>query len=119
MDHTIRAPKNDRRKRLSSRPSSTADDFSQSVTSPQVPKPSSTYAHYRWAVLDKARIYVCIKPPPEDILARINAVVQRKIAEGRKKDVATIAQQLSNELVRVLDSARKEDDSVELIHRAL
>lgn len=80
---------------------------------------SSAYARYRWVVLDKARIYVCIKPPPEDILTRINAVVQRETAEGRNKDVATIAKQLSNEFVRLLDSARRKDDSVELIHRAL
>ena len=44
---------------------------------------SSTYAHYRWDVLDMARIDVCAKPPPEDILTRINAVVQRKTAKGK------------------------------------
>lgn len=60
-----------------------------------------------------------MKPLPEDILTRINAVIQRKTAEGRKKDVIIIAQKLSDEFVRVLDSARREDDSVELLHHAL
>lgn len=120
MSPTLKSPKNDGRKRLlSSRQSAITDDCKQSITSPLSPKPSITYAQYRWVVLDRARIYVCAKPPPDDIQTRINAVVCRKTVEGREKDLLRIAQQLSDGFVEVVSSARREDDSVELIHRAL
>ena len=118
MDHTIRMPEKGGRKRLSSRQSSTTE-FSQGATSTQFQESSSTYAHYRWVVLDKARIYVCTKPPPEDIQTCINTIVQKETAKGRKEELAAIGKHLCHEFVAVLNAARRQDDSVELIHRAL
>lgn len=76
-------------------------------------------AHYRWVVLDKARIYVCTSAPPEDIQTRSKTVVQKETAKGRKEELAAIGKQLCHEFIAVMNVARREDDSIEPIHRAL
>ena len=102
----------------SSRQSSTAD-LDQDTMSAQSQRSTGTYAHYRWFTLDKARVYVCSSPPPKDVQVRIDTVVERETSDERKLEVAAIAEQLCADFVPVLNGARREDDSVEPIHRAL
>lgn len=118
MNPIVTMPEKGGRKRPSSQQSSAAD-LDQDAMSAQSQRSSGTYAHYRWVTLDKARIYICSKPPPKNIQACINAVIQRETSAERKCELAAIAKHLSDEFVAVLNGARREDDSVEPIHNAL
>ncbi|MCJ1395354.1 hypothetical protein MMC18_008238 [Xylographa bjoerkii] len=116
MDHTTTTLEKSGRKRIVSRQSSTAD-LSQVTTSAETVV--STHARYRRVDLHKAGISVRSEPLPKDVESRINVVIQRETAAERKEEVIAIAKHLCNEFVAVLNAARREDDSVEPLHRAL
>ncbi|KAL8835441.1 MAG: hypothetical protein Q9170_003318 [Blastenia crenularia] len=109
------------RKKRSSKASSSTGLNQGSATSALSSHGTSTFACYRWKILDKARIYVCSnsRPPPKGIQDRIDAVLERQISGERRSIVAAVCQKLCKEFCPVLDGARREDDSVEPIYLAL
>ena len=104
------------RKRPLSRQSSVVD-MSQERKSVQS-QTSNTAARYRLA-LTKVSIFVRHGPLPKEIRPRIDAIVQRTVSEERKRELHGIANNLCYNFIRVLETAGREDDSVEPIHAAL
>ena len=105
------------RKRPLSRQSSAAD-MSQETKSVQS-QTSYTAARYRLFALNKVKIFIRPGPLPKEIRPRIDAIVQRTVSDGRKRELCDIANSLCNEFIRVLEGASREDDCVEPIHTAL
>lgn len=96
---------------------------SQSSTNPvtdsaKSQKSSSTAAHYRWAILGRARIYIRSRPPPEEIQKQIDAILEKASPE-RKESLTNIGKVLHDDFAVVLDTAAGEDDCIELLYRAL
>ena len=94
---------------------SSTNPVTDSVTSQ---KSSSTAAHYRWAILKGARIYIRSRPPPEEIQKAIDAIVEKASPE-RKQFLTNIGKDLYDDFAVVLDRAAGEDDCVEILYRAL
>ena len=80
---------------------------------------SYTAARYRFIILRRARIFIRHGPPPEEIQSRINAIIQRKISEERKRQLSRFAENLCEDFIEVFNGASREDDCVEPIYRAL
>ena len=81
-------------------------------------KSSSTAAHYRWAILERARIYISFQSPPEDIQKQIDAILEKSSPE-REKSLANIGKLLHNRFAKVLRTAAREDDCIEILYHAL
>ncbi|ERF69136.1 hypothetical protein EPUS_01092 [Endocarpon pusillum Z07020] len=80
---------------------------------------ASTAAHYRFGTLEYARIFIRPGPPPKKIQSLVDAVIQRKINEDRKRELERIAQSLHRDIIDCLCGAGREDDYIEPIQRAL
>ncbi|KAL8768857.1 MAG: hypothetical protein Q9209_005038 [Squamulea sp. 1 TL-2023] len=104
-------------KRTLSRRTSTVD-ISQDTASVSSQK-SSSYATYRWIILDSVRIYAENEPVPKNIQTRVDAIIQPSLSEIKEKELSTISNTFCNDFAGVLKGASREDDSVEPIHAAL
>ncbi|KAL8769854.1 MAG: hypothetical protein Q9209_004292 [Squamulea sp. 1 TL-2023] len=82
-------------------------------------KSSGTSAHYRHAILRKARIQIHHKPTPEKIRTQIDAVLQCEVSSERKEKLSSITKQLNDDFDRVVDQAVGEDDCIEPFYNAL
>ena len=80
---------------------------------------ASTAAHYRFGTLEYARIFILPGPPPKEIQSLVDAAIQRKINEDRKREIERIAQSLHRDFIDCLCGAGREDDYIEPIQRAL
>ena len=117
MDRVVTGSGRGGKKRSISLRASTAD-MDQDTTSISTQK-SSTLADYRWKNLDYARIFVENAPLPQNILTRVNTIIQPKIDDTRKNELSLISEAFCDEFVDVMLGAFREDDSVEPIHTAL
>ncbi|KAL9039410.1 MAG: hypothetical protein Q9180_002545 [Flavoplaca navasiana] len=104
-------------KRSLSRRTSTAD-MSQDTASVSSQK-SSTFANYRWIILDSARVYAENGPIPKNIQTRVDTIIQPTLSESKEKELSTISKTFCNNFVDVMKGASREDDSVEPIYVAL
>ncbi|MCJ1429792.1 hypothetical protein MMC29_007707 [Sticta canariensis] len=96
---------------------------SQSSTNPvadsvKSQKSTSTAAYYRWSILQRARIYIRGRPPPQEIQRQIDAIVEKASPE-RKQSLTNIGKDLYDAFAEVLDKAAGEDDCIEILYRAL
>lgn len=64
-------------------------------------------------------VYIQSRPPPDEIQTEIDAVFQSKLSPERKGEISHLAQELCESFAEVLSGAAGEDDSIELIHKAL
>jgi hypothetical protein len=118
MDSEVGTSERGGRKRPSSRPPSSTDT-NQETASVRSQTSSYTAARYRFSILSYARIFIRPGPPPEEIQSRINAIIQRKISEERKRQLSRFAENLCKDFIDIFNGASREDDCVEPIHRAL
>lgn len=93
-------------------------DMDQDTASISTQK-SSTLAEYRWKNLDYARIFVENAPLPQNILTRVNTIIQPEITDARKNELSLISEAFCDDFIDVMLGALREDDSVEPIHHAL
>ena len=75
---------------------------------------SSSHANYRWINLDSARIYAENGPVPNNIQARVDAIIQPTLIAPQEKELSAISNLLCNDFIDVMTGANREDDSVEL-----
>ncbi|KAH0538859.1 hypothetical protein FGG08_004576 [Glutinoglossum americanum] len=80
---------------------------------------SHTAAHYRFFILQKARISIQRESLPEEIRSRVNAIIQHDISEERKRELSRIAENLCNAFIDIFEGQHREDDCVEPIYHAL
>lgn len=80
---------------------------------------ASTAAHYRFGTLEYARIFILPGPAPKKIQSLVDAVIQRKINEDRKRELERIAQSLHWDFIKCLCGAGRKDDYIVPIQRAL
>ena len=81
-------------------------------------KSSSTAAHYRQAILRRAKIYIRSRPPPEEIQKQIDAILEKDSLE-KKQFLTNITNVMCDDFAVVLEVAAGEDDCVEILYRAL
>lgn len=81
-------------------------------------KSSYTASHYRWAILERARIRITSRPPPEEIQKQIDAILE-KASPQREQPLNNIGKALCDDFAVVLDTAAGEDDCIELLWSAL
>lgn len=92
----------------------------ESLSLSQVTQKSSfTAAHYRKSILEGVNVYFQFRLPPEDIHARITAIVQLDISPAREEELLIIGRKFHDDFVIVLNEAAREDDCVELFYQAL
>ena len=117
MDTRSATPDRGGRKRSSSRTSSTVDTDQETVSVRS--QASYTAARYRFNILRQAKIFVRPGAPPAEVQPRINAVIHREVSAERKRELSSIAENLCNDFLNILDGPSREDDCIEPIHRAL
>ena len=117
MDPAVTIP--DRgRKRAPSRQASSSDLYQDTASLP-TQKPSVSNSFYRYNILARARIYVHPEPPPKDIQAQIDIIFKRAIPEQRRREISGKAETISQQFIANLRAARREDDLVEIVYKAL
>ncbi|MCJ1258921.1 hypothetical protein MMC24_006755 [Lignoscripta atroalba] len=117
MDPGVTVP--DRvRKRAPSRQASFSD-LNQDTASLRSQKSSVSNSFYRYHILDQARIYVRPEPPPLDIQAQMDVILEREVPEGRRREISGVAKKTSQKFINNLRGAHREDDLVELVYEAL
>lgn len=107
----------DRKRSLSRQSSSTG--LNQETESALSQKSSSTAANYRFGALGNVRIVVQKIPLPDNIRARVKAIYQREIPKAVESQLLDITDALRQRLLKAMNGASKEDDSVEPILDAL
>ncbi|KAL8959324.1 MAG: hypothetical protein Q9193_003798, partial [Seirophora villosa] len=106
------------RKRASSRQTSNSDLLSAtSTTRSKEPTPSHNF--YRYHILRRARVQIHSGPPPRILQPQLNAVFHREVTKERRSQITDTAEETSREFARLLEGAHREDDLVELVHKAL
>lgn len=80
---------------------------------------SGTIAFYRHEILQRAGIFVRNEPPPKQIQSQMNTILRRRISEQRKRELADIADDISQKFIHNPRGANREDDLVELVCEAL
>ncbi|KAL9045375.1 MAG: hypothetical protein Q9206_007306 [Seirophora lacunosa] len=104
------------RKRASSRQTSNSDLLSAtSTTRSKEPTPSHNF--YRYHILRRARIQIHSEPPPR--ILQLNAIFHREVTKETRSKITDTAEETSREFARLLEGAHREDDLVELVHKAL
>ncbi|KAL8918721.1 MAG: hypothetical protein Q9208_007192 [Pyrenodesmia sp. 3 TL-2023] len=111
MDNTV-TPSDRGRKRASSRQTSTSE-----LASTRSKEPSHTF--YRYSILEQANVYILPEPPPESLQAQIDIIFERKVADGRRREISDMAKEKSRKFSRLLRGAHREDDLVELVHETV
>lgn len=106
------------KKRSLSRRSSTTE-MSRDTTSVFSQKSSLSHSDYRLISLNRARIVVRHRGLPDHVQSRIDSIIQPETSEERKIVLFSIIESLCHAFPNVLEGANREDDSVELIYRAL
>ena len=94
-------------------------DMNQDTASQSSLKSSYSQSDYRMINLDRARIVIQHRGLPQHIQSRIDGIIQPETSEERKSLLFSIADSLCDAFPVVLEVASREDDSVELIYRAL
>lgn len=105
-----------------SRSRSSITDFSEdniTVVSASTHKSSLSLSNYRLINLDRQRMVFEHGQMSEQVQTRLDSIFQSHICEDDKREVTTIAQSLCDDFADVLGAACREDDTVELIYRAL
>lgn len=105
-----------------SRSRSSRTDFSEdnnTIVSASTHKSSLSLSNYRLINLDRRRIVFEHGPLPEEVQARLDSVLQSRISEDDRREITIIAKSLCEDFPDVLRAACREDDSMELIYRAL
>jgi hypothetical protein len=118
MDFEVGTLKRGGRKRPSSQPLSFVDmNQEMALICSQI----SLYiiACYRFNILKCTRIFICPRPPLEEIQSRINVVIYCKIFKERKRQLSRFAKNLYKDFIDIFNRVSKEDDCVELIYHAL
>ncbi|KAL9010511.1 MAG: hypothetical protein Q9173_004564, partial [Seirophora scorigena] len=106
------------RKRASSRQTSNSDLLSAtSTTRSKEPTPSHNF--YRYHILRRARVQIHSEPPPRVLQPQLDAIFHREVTKERRSKITDAAEETSREFARLLEGAHREDDLVELVHKAL
>ena len=113
MDHTI-TPSDRGRKRASSRQTSSSD-----LASTRSKEPTFSHSFYRYSILDRANVYVLPESPPEALQAQLDIIFKREVTEERRREISAMAKDKSRDFSQLLRGSHREDDLVELVHRAL
>ena len=82
-------------------------------------KSSLSLSNYRLINLDRQRIVFEHGHVPKQVQTRLDFIFQSRFSEDDKREVTSIAKSLCDDFSDVLRAACREDDSVELIYRAL
>ena len=93
--------------------------MNQDTASQSSLKSSYSQSDYRMINLDRARIVIRHKGLPEHIQSRVDSIIQPETSEEMKSILFSIADSLCDAFPVVLEVASREDDSVEIIYRAL
>lgn len=105
-----------------SRSRSSLTDLSEdntTVVSASTHKSSLSLSNYRLINLDRQRMVFEHGHMPKQVQTRLDSIFQSRISEDDKWEVTSIAQSICGDFADVLGAACREDDSVELIYRAL
>lgn len=119
MDNAVNSSRAESIKRSSSqrslsRHSNTASDRTQGTKGS-----ASTNAHYRFKILHPALINVHADPPPKDIQDAIDAIIEAKPPEGRRKQLEPIFQVFQARCAEKTRASVGENDFVKIFHDAL
>ncbi|KAL8726714.1 MAG: hypothetical protein Q9166_006541 [cf. Caloplaca sp. 2 TL-2023] len=107
-------------KRSRSRTSTTEiSDDNTTTVSTSTHKSSISLSNYRLITLDRQRIVFEHGHIYEHVQTRLDSIFQSPVSEDDEREVTSIAKSLCDDFADVLKAACREDDSVELIYRAL
>ena len=114
-----------KKRSLSRRSSVTGDSGDNTTTvsaasvSASVPKSSLSLSNYRLINLDLQRIVFEHDGVPKHVQTRLDSIFQSETSEEDEQKIDSIARAMCKDFAQVLKAACREDDSVELICRAL
>ncbi len=103
-------------KRALSRQASSSDLY-QDTASLRTQKTSVSNIFYRYHTLVKARIYIRPEPPPMTFKPRWMS--SSRVRSLRKREISGIAKKTSQHFINKLRGAHREDNLINLVHKAL
>ncbi|KAL8802825.1 MAG: hypothetical protein Q9182_003585, partial [Xanthomendoza sp. 2 TL-2023] len=119
MDNDGTSSSQARKRRAPLRQASNSELVSGTYTSGRSKEPTPSHNFYRYIILERARIQIVPRPPPQTVQVRLDVIFNRRMTDERIREIKNLAKDQSENFGDGIGEALREDDSVELAHQTI